>query len=155
MVCSLLLGVAMSVCEVRDLVFANGFRARMPQAVCVTRVDNADSTIYQFTLGPEAPPFLEAYDGNAADFFYFVPEGGVGKSDACNGTIHINQVTRKTIIQIGGASETRDGRCGEVLIRRPAKNGAVSSAALHFWYSRLTVEEEKLARGIIDAVEAK
>ncbi len=155
MVSSLLLAVALSVCDVRELLFSNGFRAHLPREVCVTRSENPDSTIYQFTIGRDTRPFLEAYDGKAADFFYFVPEGGVGQSEACNGPLHIAEVPRHSVTMIGGATATQDGHCGEVLIRRPAKRGAVGSAALHFWYSRLTVDEEKLARGIIDAVEAR
>jgi hypothetical protein len=155
MVSSLLLAVALSVCDVHELSFSNGFRARLPREVCVTRSENVDSAIYQFTIGRDTRPFLEAYDGNAADFFYFVPEGGVGRSDACNGPLHIAEVPHGSVTRIGGATATQDGHCGEVLVRKPARKGAVGSAALHFWYSRLTPGEEKLAQGIIDAVEAR
>ena len=155
MVSSLLLVVAFTVCDIHELLFSNGFRARLPHDVCVTRSENIDSTIYQFTIGRDTRPFLEAYDGKAADFFYFVPEGGVGQSEACNGPLRIMEALHGRVTQIGGTGENRDGRCGEVLIRRPAKHGNVASPALHFWYSRLKPGEEHLARGIIDAVEAR
>ena len=155
MVPSLLLAVALSICDVHELVFANGFRARLPHDVCVTRSENLDSTIYQFTIDRDTRPFLEAYSGNAADFFYFVPVGGVGRSGVCGGSLHIAESTRRGVTRIGGTEERPEGHCGEVLIRKPARNGTVSSAALHFWYSRLSPTEERLARGIIDAVEAK
>ncbi len=155
MVSSLLLAVALSVCDVRELTFVNGFRARLPHEVCVTRSANADWTIYQFTLGRDTRPFLEAYAGNAADFFYFAPEDGIGQSEVCGGSLHIAESAHGSVTQIGGAGDRPEGRCGEVLVRKPARNGTVGSAALHFWYSRLNAGEERLARGIINAVEAK
>ncbi len=155
MVPSLLLAVAVSVCDVREIAFVNGYRARLPREVCVTRTDGPDYTIYQFTLGRDTRPILEAYAGNAANFFYFAPEDGSGRSDACGTTLHIAELPHGKVVQVGGATATGAGHCGEVLVRRPAKRGEVTSAALHFWYSRLSPGEEHLARGIIDAVEPK
>jgi hypothetical protein len=155
MVSSLLVAVAITFCDVREIVFVNGFRARLPRAVCVTRTDNPDSAIYQFTIGRDTRPILEAYAGNAADFFYFAPEDGVGRSEACGGPLRIAETTRGNVTQVGGAADTTSGHCGEVLVRRPARKGHVASSALHFWYSRLSPSEERLARGIIDAVEAR
>ncbi len=151
---SLLLAVAVSVCDVRDISFISGFRARLPREVCVTRTDNADYVIYQFTIGRDTRPILEAYAGNAADFFYFAPVDGAGRSDACGGILHIAESAHGNVTQVGGAGDNADGHCGEVLVRRPAKHGSVGSAAVHFWYSRLSPSEERLARGIIDAVES-
>jgi hypothetical protein len=155
MVPALLLAVAVSICDVREITFVNGFRARLPREVCVTRTDAADYTIYQFTLGRDTRPILEAYAGNAANFFYFAPEDGVGRSEACGTTLHIAESAHGKVIQVGGVAETVTGHCGEVLIRRPAKKGAVTSTALHFWYSRLSPGEEHIARGIINAVETR
>jgi hypothetical protein len=155
MVPFLLLAVAVSICDVREIAFINGFRARLPREVCVTRSEERDHTIYQFTLGRDTRPILEAYAGNAADFFYFAPEDGAGRSEACGTTLHIAESAHGKLIQVGGAAETVTGHCGEVLVRRPAKKGEVTSSALHFWYSRLSPGEEHIARGIIDAVETR
>jgi hypothetical protein len=152
---SLLLAVALTTCDVHEILFTNGFRARMPRPVCVTRTDNPDSTIYQFSFTRDTRPFLEAYAGKAADFFYFVPEDGVGRSEACDAILRIVETVHGNVTHIGASGETPDGHCGEVLIRKPARNGVVVSPALHFWYSRLTASEEKAARGIIDGVEAR
>src|SRR5258708_5791521 len=151
MVSSLLLAVALSVCDVRELTFVNGLRARMPHEVCVTRSANADWTIYQFTLGRDTRPFLEAYAGNAADFFYFAPEDGIGQSEVCGGSLHIAESAHGSVTQIGGAGDRPERRCGEVLVRKPARNSTVGSAARHFWYSRLNARAERLAPGTIHA----
>jgi hypothetical protein len=155
MLSSLLLAVALTACDLHQILFDNGFRMRMPRQVCVTRTDNAGYSIYQFSLGRDTRPFLEAYAGNAANFFYIVPEEGVGRSDACDAILRIVETAHGTVTHISAGGETPDGRCGEVLIRKPARRGTVLSPALHFWYSRLTASEEKVVRGIIDGVESR
>jgi hypothetical protein len=152
---SLLLVISLTaVCDLREIDFGNGYRVKLPPKVCVTKSVGNDSTIFQFTTNPEARPFLEAYAGSAANFVYFVPDDGKVSSEKC-GDLRVAETRLRTVTQIGGATGRVGGRCGEVLVRKREKDGAVRGAAVHFWYSRLTPLEEALARTIIDATEAK
>jgi hypothetical protein len=152
---SLLLAISLTaVCDLREIDFGNGYRAKLPPKICVTKSSGNDSAIFQFTTTPEGRPFLEAYAGSAANFVYFVPDDGKVPSEKC-GELRVKETRLRTVTQIGGATGSTGGRCGEVLVRKREKDGAVRGAAVHFWYSRLTPLEEALAKTVIDAVAAK
>ena len=137
-------------CDLRSMSFENGFQARLPAHVCVTRTDIADFTIFHFA-DRGGRVFLDAYAGDAANFPYFAANGSDVASSACS-KLHIEEHEHGAVTHVGGSARTPEGRCGEMLVRRPASAGTIGSAAVHFWYSRLTADEERRALVIIDAV---
>ena len=147
-----------SACDVRDLRFFNGFALSLPAGLCVVRSMGTDYWIYQFTSAGTEKPFVVAYVGHAANFPYFTPPEGetitttlTGEKLTC-GTLFIKETVRGDVTQVGGTVTIENKKCGEVLVRGTAVNGAISSPAIHFWYSGITEEEERTVRTIIDSV---
>lgn len=141
-------------------VLANGFGVSVPSAVHIEKQRRADFDVYSFAMNDGAP-FLRAYAGYAANFPYTAPPEGTRLTESPTGErllcgeMVIHETKSGDVTQVGGSVTVDGKRCGEVLVRGTAVDGNIDSAAVHFWYSGLTVEQEKVAREIINSVRER